>query len=126
LIDAAAVIKAMIEMRAEMNADDERAKALNLDPDELAFYDVVAANYATLYEPGFLRDLIHDVVQTLKKNLKVDWTAEHRQQVQSQIRAAVKRTLQRHGVKAEHLEPISVRIMEQAAATFRDWPILAA
>jgi hypothetical protein len=66
------------------------------------------------------------VVVTLKKNLKVDWTAPHRQQVQSHLRAAVKRTLQRHGVKPEHLEPISVQVMEQAARTFADWPILAA
>lgn len=126
LIDAAAVIQAMLEMRKEMDADDRRAKELNLEPDELAFYDAIAANYATLYEPGFLRDLVHDVVQTLKKNLKVEWTAPHRQQVQSQIRAAVKRVLQRRGVRPEHLEPISVRVMEQAATTFANWPLLAA
>lgn len=126
LIDAASVIQTLLAMRQEMDADDQRAQALNLEPDERAFYDAIAANYATLYEPGFLRDLVHDVVQTLKKNLKVDWTAPHRQQVQSQLRAAVKRTLQKRGVKPEHLEPISVRIMEQAAATFADWPFLAA
>jgi type I restriction enzyme, R subunit len=126
LIDAAAVIQALMAMRKEMSADDARAKELNLEPDELAFYDVVAANYATIYEPGFLRDLIHDVVQTLKKNLKVDWAAPHRQQVYSAIRAAVQRTLQRRGVQPEHLEPITTRVMEQAAATFKDWPTLAA
>jgi type I restriction enzyme R subunit len=126
LIDAAAVIQALLKMRQEMDTDDQRAKELDLEPDELAFYDAIAANYATIYEPSFLRDLVHDVVQTLKKNLKVDWTAPHRQQLQSQLRAAVKRTLQRRGVKPEHLEPISVQIMEQAATTFADWPILAA
>jgi type I restriction enzyme R subunit len=115
LIDAAAVIRALLQMRQEMAADDERAKELNLEPDEVAFYDAVAANYADVYEPSFLRDLIHDVVQTLKRNLKVDWTAEHRQQVYARIRAAVRRVLQRRGVRPEHLEPITARVMEQAA-----------
>jgi type I restriction enzyme R subunit len=126
LIDAAAVIRALLQMWQEMTGDDERARALDLAPDELAFYVAVAANYAEVYEPSFLRDLIHDVVQTLKRNLKADWTAEHRQQVHAQIRAAVRRVLQKRGVKPEHLEPITVRVMEQAAATFKDWPVLAA
>jgi type I restriction enzyme R subunit len=97
LIDTAAVIQALVQMRREMTAEEQRAKALNLEPDELAFYDAIAANYATIYEPTFLRDLIHDVVQSLKQNLKVDWTAGHRQQVYAQIRAAVRRVLQRRG-----------------------------
>lgn len=126
LIDAAAVIEALIQMRKEINANDERARALNLEPDELAFYDAVATNYASLYEPSVLRDLIHDVVQTVKKNLKVDWNEPHREQVFTTIRAAVRRTLLRHGVQPEHPEPITVRVMEQAAATFANWPALAA
>jgi type I restriction enzyme R subunit len=125
LIDAAAVIRALLEMRKEMAADDDRAKALGLEPDELAFYDAVAAGYAEVYEPSFLRDLVHDVVQALKRTVKVDWLAEHRQQVYAQVRASVRRVLQRRGVRPEDLEPITLRVMEQAAATFKEWPILA-
>jgi type I restriction enzyme R subunit len=125
LIDAAAVIEAMMRIRKEMTEADERAAALGLEADEVAFYDAVAANYGTVYEPGFLRDLIHDVVQTLKRNLKVDWTAEHRDQVKAEVRAAVKRVLRSRGVKADDLELMSARIMEQAAATFAEWPLLA-
>lgn len=40
-----------------------------------------------------LRDLVHDVVKIVKGNLKVDWTEEHREDVQAAIRAAVKGTL---------------------------------
>ena len=74
LIDAAAVVKALVQMRKEWDTEDERAKQLNLDAEELAFYDAVVANYGTIYEQAFLRDLIHDVVQTIRKNLKIDWT----------------------------------------------------
>lgn len=101
-------------------------RGLNLAPDELAFKEVVAANYGSLDEPSFLRDLVHEVVETLKRNLWVDWTAELRQQVYAQSRAAVRRVLQRRGVKPEHLEQqITLRVLEQARATFADWPLLA-
>lgn len=107
---------------ADPNSDYHTTNAKHA---EVAFYDAVAANYGTVYEPGFLRDLIHEVVQTLKRNLKVDWTADHPDQVRFGVRAAVKRVLLQRGVKAEDLELMSARIMEQAAATFADWPLLA-
>ena len=60
--------------------------------------------HGTLYEPSFLRDLIHDVVQTIRKNLKVDWTEPYREDVKASVRAAVKRILRKRGVKEEHFE----------------------
>ncbi len=72
LFDAAAVIRAMIQIREEMEQADDRAEQLVLSSEELAFYDAVAQNYASLYDAAFLRDLIHDVVQSIKRNLKVD------------------------------------------------------
>ena len=41
----------------------------------------------------FLRDLVHDVVQTVKARLKVDWTQPHRDAVQAEVRSSVKRVL---------------------------------
>ena len=69
IIDAAAVVQEMIKMRREMETSDTRAKQLGLE-DEPAFYDAVAQNYETAYEQPFLRELVHDVVQTIKKNSK--------------------------------------------------------
>ena len=109
LIDAAAVVKAMLEIKKEMDADQERAKELHMEDDELAFYDAVAENYATIYDQQFLCDLIHDVVQTIKKNLKVDWTEPHREDVKAAVRAAVRRVLRRRGVKEEDFEPFLVQ-----------------
>ncbi len=122
LIDAAAVVKALVQMRKEWDAEDARAKKLNLEPEELAFYDAVAANYATIYEEAFLRDLIHDVVQIIRKNLKVDWTQAHRDDVKAGIKAAVRRVLQRREVREEDFEAFIDKFMEQAEAIFADWP----
>ena len=36
--------------------------------------DAIAAQHDTVYDVPFPRDLVLDVVQSIKKNLKVDWT----------------------------------------------------
>lgn len=125
LIDAAEVIKWLIRIREELQNDDRRAEALGLEEDELAFYDAVAENLAGIYDEKLLSGLIHDVVQAVKRNLKVDWTEPHRENVKAGVRAAVKRVLRVRGVGAEHFEAIVGRIMEQAEAVYADWPLAA-
>jgi type I restriction enzyme, R subunit len=127
LIDAAAVVKAMLEIKREMDGDQQRAKELHLEDDELAFYDAVAENYATIYDKQFLCDVIHDVVVAIKKNLKVDWTEPHREDVKAAVRVAVRRVLRRRGVKEEDFEPFLIRIMQQAEALYADnyWMMMA-
>ena len=69
-----------------------------------------------------LRDLIHEVVQTIKRNLKVDWTEPHREDVKAAVRAAVKRILRAKGVQLDDFEQFVAHIMSQAEALFADWP----
>ncbi|MDA2929185.1 DUF3387 domain-containing protein [Acidobacteria bacterium AH-259-O06] len=65
---AAGVIEIMIQIRMEMGNDDQRAAELGLGEDELAFYDAVSRCTDRVYEQEFLCELIHDVVQTIKRN----------------------------------------------------------
>jgi type I restriction enzyme R subunit len=125
LIDAAAVIKAMIEMRKEWEADQDRAAALGLEDEELAFYDAIAANHENIYGNELLSGLVHDTVQTIKRNLKVDWTEPHRDDVKAAIRAVVTRVLRRRNIKPDDLEPLIKFIMDQAEALYGDWPLAA-
>jgi type I restriction enzyme R subunit len=125
LIDAAAVIREIIRIRDELRAEEQRAGALGLDDDELAFYDAVAANLGTVFDQAVLSGLIHDVVQTIKHNLRVDWTAPHRDDVKAGVRSAVRRVLRRKGVKAEDLEPFIAAVMQQAEQSYREWPLAA-
>lgn len=122
IIDAAAVVQAMVQIRAELDATDKRVAELGLTVEELAFYDAVRDNYATVYDEPFLRDLIHDVVLAVKGNLKVDWTEPHREDVKSSVKVAVKRVLKRRGVKQEDLEGLINTVLVQAAELWRDWP----
>lgn len=104
--------------------EQQRASELNLAPEELAFYDAVADNLATIYDQEFLTSLIHEVVQAVKRNLKVDWTEPHRDAVKAEVRAAVRRVLRTRGVQREHFDFVIERIMEQAAL-YADWPLAA-
>lgn len=125
LIDAAAVIRAMLDIRREMEKSDERAEALGLEADELAFYDAVAAQHEGVYGVEFLRDLIHEVVQAIKRNLKVDWTEPHRDDVKAAVRAAVRRVLRTRDVRAQDFEPFVAAVIAQAEALYANWPVAA-
>src|SRR6266496_3342141 len=49
-IQAADVVRVMIEIRKDIDHEAARSQALNLSPEEIAFYDAVAANVGTLFD----------------------------------------------------------------------------
>jgi type I restriction enzyme, R subunit len=124
-LQAADVVRIMIQIKKDMEQDQARAAELGLSSEEKAFYDAVAENVATLYDQQFLCDLVREVVQAVKKNLKVDWTRPHREDVKAGVRAAVKAVLRRRGVKTEHLDALIKSVITQAEAMFEHWPIAA-
>jgi type I restriction enzyme R subunit len=124
-IQAADVVRVMLEIRKDIESEAERSKMLNLTPEEIAFYDAVAANILSLFDQKTLCELIRDVVQSVKKNLKVDWTKPHREDVKAGVRAAVKAALRKRGVKKELLDALTDKVIVQAEAMFKDWPLAA-
>lgn len=124
LIDAKEVIEQMIAIRQAMQSDDQRAQELGLTPEEIAFYDAVAANFMTIYDQPTLRDIVHEVVQTLKRNLKVDWTEPSREEIRAGVRSAVKTVLRKKKVREEDLEPFLGSVMVQAQALYAEWPVV--
>jgi type I restriction enzyme R subunit len=124
-IQAADVVRVMLEIRKDIDNEAARSKMLNLTPEEIAFYDAVAANVANLFDEKTLCDLIRDVVKSVKKNLKVDWTKPHREDVKAGVRAAVKAVLRKRGVKKELLDTLTDKVIVQAEAMFKEWPLAA-
>jgi type I restriction enzyme R subunit len=122
-IQAADVVRAIVQIKKDIDKEAERTKQLNLSAEELTFYDAVSENVATLYDQKFLCDLVRDVVQAVKKNLKVDWTKPHREDVKAGVRAAVKAVLRKRGVKPEHLDALTKQVIIQAEAMFSNWPL---
>ena len=80
-IDAAAVVRAIMEIRDSIRSTCDRADELGLSAEELAVYDAVADSHGGIDDEVLLRELVHEVVAGVKRNLKIDWTAEHRSDV---------------------------------------------
>lgn len=125
LIDAAAVIQAMVQIREGLEAQEQRAEELGLEEEEVAFYDAIAKNLGGIYDHAFLRPLVHDVVQAVKSNLKVDWTESHREDVKAGVRFAVKRVLTKNGIEPDDFGKVLPFVMKQAEETWKDWGLAA-
>ena len=121
-ITAAEVVQTIVRIHGEIQAEDQRKEETGLSDEELAFYDAIAGLGEDAYDMPFLASLVREVVESVKKNLRVDWTKPHRENVRAGVQAAVKMTLRRRGVKREHFRFILARVMEQAEARYGDWP----
>lgn len=75
--------------------------------DDLTCCDAIAANFGRVYEQEFLRDLGHDVVLSINRSLKVNWTASYRQSVKAAGREPVKSVRRKRGVKAADFGGVS-------------------
>jgi len=126
-IEAADVIQVMVEIRQKQEEDARRQQELGLSDDELAFYDVIAEGAALGIptDDEWIAGLVHEVVQAVKRNLKVDWTRAHRRDVYASVESAVKRVLRKRRIKGEQFQFLLNRIMKQAEAVYEDWPLAA-
>jgi type I restriction enzyme R subunit len=120
-LDSIAAIKHLLDIANEFKNDDVRTKQLGLTEDELAFYDLLQANENLLNEKGPIQDLVHKVVESVKKNLQLDWTKK--EAAKAAIRLAVKKEL-RGKVAFSELDKILKEVIEQAEGQYRDWPMV--
>jgi type I restriction enzyme R subunit len=121
-ITAAEVMQALVEMRKEYFGEDERKEKYDLTNEEIAFIDAINEVRDGAYDMPFLCDLVREIVEAVKRNLEVDWTKPHRENVQASVRSAVKRVLRRKGVTGDDMQAVQEEIMEQAESLYRDWP----
>ncbi len=119
-MDSIAAIKHLLDIATEFKNDDLRTKELGLTEDELAFYDLLAANEKLLNVKGPIQDLVHKVVASVKKNLQLDWTKK--ENARAAIRLAVKREL-RGKVPFSELDNLLKEVIEQAEGQYADWPM---
>lgn len=120
-LETAQIIEELIELAKEMRARDARGEALGLTEDEVAFYDALETNdsaVAVLGEPT-LRDIARELVETVKKNVTIDWTV--RENVQANLRRLVKRILKKYGYPPDKQERATELVLEQAALHAEEW-----
>ncbi len=123
-VQSAEVIGALVQMALDLRGAENRAGALGLTDEEVAFYDVLArGGQEGITASDTLRPLVRELVTTIKGNLGIDWT--NHTSMQAKVRAAVKRMLRRSGITAAEIDRLVPTIMEQAGHLYRDWPMAA-
>ena len=113
-ISTVEVLQELIKLAQDMRAAAQRGEALNLSPEEVAFYDALADNQSAVEVMGDekLRIIATELLNALKTNVTVDW--HHRNNARARMRTLVKRILKKHGYPP-NLEEAAVRtVIEQA------------
>ena len=120
-IEAAQVIEELIALARELREAGARGEALGLSDDELAFYDALETNDSAVQVLGdeTLRDIARDLVETVRGNVKIDWTM--REDVRANLRRLVKRILRKYGYPPDKQEKATQTVLEQAEQFSADW-----
>ena len=122
-VEAAQVIEELIQLARDMREAIARGEALELSEDELAFYDALETNDSAVQILGdeTLRDIARALVETVRKNVKIDWTL--RENVRANLRRQVKRTLRKHGYPPDKQEKATRTVLEQAEVLSTGWSV---
>jgi type I restriction enzyme R subunit len=120
-IEAAEVIQQLIELARKMQEENKRGSQLNLSEEEIAFYDALADNESARQVLGdkTLRTMARELVETVRKNVTIDWTL--RESVQARLRILVKRTLKKYGYPPDKQQKATDTVLDQAKLLCKDW-----
>lgn len=120
-IETAQVIEELIAMAKSFNEAARRGEHLGLTPEELAFYDALETNEASVRVLGdsVLKEIARQLTDFLRKNLSVDWSV--RETVRAKMRAQIKLILKRHKYPPD-LEARAIDlVLKQAEALSEVW-----
>ena len=112
-IDTAQVIQELSEIARDMKLEDNKAEELGLTPEEHAFYSILSENNSTKYlEDHKMKELIHLIVEIIRKNATVDWNK--RDDVKAKLRLLVKKVLVKYGYPPDVARIEADRVLEQS------------
>jgi len=120
-IETAQVIEELIDMAKKFAAVSKRGQALGLNDDELAFYDALANNEASVRELGdeILAKIAHELTASLRRSVTVDWSS--RESVRARLRLLVKRILRKYKYPPDSQEEAAQLVLAQAESLCEVW-----
>ncbi len=120
-VEAAQVIKELIQLAKEMREAKARGERLGLTDDEIAFYDALETNDSAVQVLGddTLRTIAQELVRTVRNNVAIDWTI--RENVRAKLRVLVKRVLRKYGYPPDKQEKATRTVLEQAEVLADGW-----
>jgi type I restriction enzyme R subunit len=120
-IETAQVIEELIAMAKQFKAAANRGEELGLSRDEMAFYDALAANEASVRELGdaTLRKIARELTEKLRASNSVDWYV--RESVRAKLRLMVKTILKKYKYPPDGQEQATETVLEQAKELSAAW-----
>jgi type I restriction enzyme R subunit len=120
-IETAQVIEELIQMAKAFNEAAQRGVDLGLAPDEMAFYDALETNEASvrLLGDSELKAIARELTDYLRNNLKTDWSV--RESVRAAMRVRVKLILRRHKYPPDMEQRAVDLVLKQAEALSEAW-----
>lgn len=120
-IEIAEVIAELIELAKDIREANKRGEKLNLNEDELAFYDALEVNDSAVKILGddTLKDIARELVKSVRENATIDWTMK--ENVRARLRVMVRRILKKYGYPPDMQEKATQTVLEQAEVIARDW-----
>jgi type I restriction enzyme R subunit len=120
-IETQEVIEELIRVAQELNEAISRGEKLNLNNDELAFYDALANNTSARVIMGDdkLKLIASELVKSVRSSVTIDW--QLREQARSNIRVIIKRILRKHGYPPDLTTDAAQLVLQQAAVLCDEW-----
>jgi len=120
-IETAQVIEELIAMAKDFKEAAGRGEKLGLTADELAFYDALATNEASVRQMGdeTLRKIARELTTKLHNSNSVDWYL--RESVRAKLRLMVKTILKKYKYPPDKQESATETVLEQAEKLSLAW-----
>jgi type I restriction enzyme, R subunit len=120
-IETAQVIEELIAMAKQFQAAANRGEQLGLSADEMAFYDALAANEASVRELGdeTLRRIAVELTTKLRASNAVDWYV--RESVRAKLRLMVKTVLKKWKYPPDGQDAATETVLDQAKELSAAW-----
>src|SRR5260370_4370462 len=120
-VDSVQVIEELLALAKDISAETARGKELDLDDEELAFYDALAENGSAreLMAHEQLRLLAQILVRTIRSSATIDWTKK--ESVRAKMRIEVRKLLARYGYPPALQRAAVDLVIQQGESLADEW-----
>ena len=121
ILTSAEILNELIDLAKNVRESDTRSKSLNLNEDELAFYDAICDNDSAseIMLDNQLRDIARELVVKVKANTTIDW--QIKENVRAKLRVIVRRILRDYGYPPDKQEKAVQTVLQQAEMLADTW-----
>ncbi len=106
------------KVASDITDESKRTDELEMTNEEIAFYDIIRMGREYLENDIDARKIAIDVVDYLKKNLKIDWL--NQEQVKAEIRVGVTKILIKEDFPTDEIEKVIPVIMQQTENNYQE------